>query len=120
MCMACVWLDSQRAEGRRWDNDESFPRWWMRQAGVAMIVFSQSDFGRYGFSSPGHASPRAEILVLHESDDASELDGEARGACLDAPGVRVRLTAGWNGERPCDCRPLERDGRSFLHCRAGG
>ena len=58
---------------------------------------------------------RAEFLL--EEPAGREYHGANQ---LDEPGVRVRLTAGWNGERPCDCRPLERDGRSFLHCRAGG
>lgn len=109
-------LDFQRVEGQRWENDEGFPRWWMRANSVAMIIFTQADFGVYHFSSGGHASARAEILVLHENEWATELSGGERGVCLNGDGIHLKTFAGWQGERHCTCQPLQRQRNSYLHC----
>lgn len=108
--------DFSRVEHRQWENDRDFPKTWMGANGVAMIIFTQADFAIYGLSSPGHRSPRAEILVKLENNEASELGGGDRGVCLEGPGLRVKLFAGWHGATRCVCSPLHKGGNDFLHC----
>lgn len=110
-------IEFGQKEHSRWANDEGHPRWWMRQNGVAMIIFTEADFGIYGFSRPDSRSPRTEVIVLHRDNaGASELDHGDRGVCLDSPSIGVRTRAGWDGERPCVCSPLRIRNDVFLHC----
>ena len=97
---------------QRWEDDRVFPYSWMEANGVAMIIFTQEGFKIQGNDAP----PRTEILVRLENRRAVELDGGDRGVCLEGPGLRVKLFAGWHGASRCACSPLHKGGYVFLHC----
>jgi hypothetical protein len=97
---------------QRWEDDRVFPYSWMGANGVAMIIFTQEGFKIQGNDAP----PRTEILVRLENRRAVELDGGDRGVCLEGPGLRVKVFAGWHGASRCACTPLHKGGYVFLHC----
>eukprot|EP00900_Chrysochromulina_parva_P009851 jgi/Chrpa1/18868/Chrysochromulina_OHIO_Genome00023585-RA len=97
---------------QRWEDDRVFPYSWMEANGVAMIIFTQEGFKIQGNDAP----PRTEILVRLENKRAVELDGGDRGVCLEGPGLRVKVFAGWHGASRCACSPLHKGGYVFLHC----
>ena len=102
-------LDFARVERTTWQNDEGFPREWMRRNHVAMLVFAQADFHRYGFRQG--ANPRTEIIILHKTDWSTEV-GDPSGPCLDGASIGIQTFSGWKGTRPCRCRRESR----FLNC----
>jgi hypothetical protein len=89
-------------EKQRWLDDVGFPRRWMRENGVAMVIFTREDFRHW---VPAGANPRTEIVVLlpRSSDRA--------GTCLHNVGVRT--LGGWGGESECECSAA---GSPFLNC----
>jgi hypothetical protein len=104
-------LEFSRVE-QPFENDQVFPYTWMGANGVAMIIFTQEGFKNNGKDAP----PRAEIIVKLENNRASELAGGDRGVCLEGPGLRVKVFAGWHGASRCACSPLHKGGYVFLHC----
>lgn len=89
--------------------DARFPRQWMRENRVSMIVFTKEDFRNW---MPTSVNPRTEIVVLLDSRNSSieKRAGAAATACMSRTGLR--LFTGFNGTRACSC-----DGRSkFLNC----
>lgn len=106
--------DFEAIEHAKWVNDEDFPGQWMRQHSVSMIILTQADFKKYQFSGD---NPRTEILVAHKDSWTKEKDhgGPHGGVCLQGQ-INIPTFAGWDGQRACDCNPLERDHDSFLHC----
>ena len=104
-------LEFSRVE-QPFENDQVFPYTWMGANGVAMIIFTQEGFKNNGKDAP----PRAEIIVKLENNRASELAGGDRGVCLEGPGLRVKVFAGWHGATRCACSPLHKGGNDFLHC----
>ena len=94
-------------EGHKWVDDITFPQRWMREHGVAMVIFTKEDFRLWVSTS---ANPRTEIVILlanSESDRASSL----RTACLSGAGLRT--FAGWGGGRDCICNGKN---HRFLNC----
>jgi hypothetical protein len=101
-------------EGHKWIDDIRFPQKWMRDHGVAMVIFTREDFRHW---VTGAANPRTEIVVLLADGDAAERTHGSymRTTCLS--GVGFRAFSGWGGGRDCICDDTARSQtKLFFNC----
>jgi len=79
--------------------DDSRVRERMEEHGIALLIFTASDFTVFGTDG---TNPSTEFIVRHAQWDSSETSNSRR-SCLDDPSIGLHLFTGIDGTVPCAC-----------------